>query len=89
MVTVEQQTHFHTKRVVSIRPAESFHQTFYDEGMVFSGVRIRVEETGFRDKEPKVSEVFLSMGELMSLVRALDDKAKPLLLQLDWSCDWT
>jgi hypothetical protein len=88
-VTIEQQTHFHSKRIVRLRPAESFHRTFIDEGMVFSGVRVRVEETAFGDESPRVSEVFLSMGELMNLVRSLDETAKPLLSQFDWTCDWT
>ena len=57
--------------------------------MVFSGVHVRVEETAWGDESPKVSEVFLSMGEFMSLVRSLDETAKPLLSQLDWTCDWT
>ncbi|MEI9893190.1 MAG: hypothetical protein WDN28_04585 [Chthoniobacter sp.] len=88
-VTIEQKTHFRAKRVVRMRPADSFHQTFIDEGMVFSGVRIQVEETQYGAKAPEVSEVFLSMGELMQLVRSLDTTAQPLLAQYDWSCDWT
>ena len=88
-VIVEQRTHFDAKRVVTMQPAESFHQTFIDEGMVFAGVRIRVEETGYSDESPRTSEVFLSMGELTSLLRALDGPAKALQSQMDWMCDWT
>ncbi len=88
-VTVEQQTGSRTKRVVQMIPAESFHETFRDEGMVFGGVRIRVEETAYYPKETEVSEIFLSMGELMSLVRELEGQAKVLQSQMDWTCDWT
>jgi hypothetical protein len=86
---VEQQTHQTTKRVVTMHPAESFHQTFIDEGIVFSGVRIRVEESEYHDQSPRVSEVFLSMGELTTLLRSLESKANPMLQQFDWTCDWT
>lgn len=88
-VVVDQRTHFATKRVVILKPAESFHQTFFDEGIVFAGVTIRVEETACHDAAPCTSEVFLSMGELMTLVRALEANCSPLLSQVDWSCDWT
>jgi DNA-directed RNA polymerase subunit RPC12/RpoP len=89
VVKVEQQTGFRTKRVVQVLPAESFHEIFRDEGMVFGGVRIRVEETAYYPKETQVSEIFLSMGELMSLVRELEGPARVLQSQMDWSCDWT
>jgi len=88
-LVVEQKTHFETKRVVTAKPAESFHQTFFDEGIVFAGVTLRVEETTFGGEIPRTSEVFLSMGELMTLVRSLEAGCRPLLSQADWSCDWT
>ena len=86
---VNQRTHFEAKRTVTMRPAESFHQTFRDEGMVFAGVQIRVEEFTSNDSSPRVSELFLSMGEFVALARSLETSAKPLLSQMDWTCDWT
>ncbi len=86
---VTQKTHFKTWRTVTMAPAESFHQTFIDEGLVFSGVRIRVEENVYHDATPQVSEVFVSMGELMALVKALNGALGAVQAQMDWSCDWT
>lgn len=88
-VTVEQRTHMKTKRVVKIVPAESFHETFRDEGVVFAGVRILIEETAFGDKEPRMSELFLSMGEMAAVGRALEGPLRALQSQMDWTCDWT
>jgi hypothetical protein len=75
---------FHLKRVVTMRPEVSVHFIGLDLQKHYSGVRIRVEDSG-----EKVSEVFLSMGELKSLVRSLDDKANPLLRQIDYLVDVT
>ena len=88
-VMVAQRTHFQAHRTVRIRPAEQFHQTFTDEGTVFCGVEIEVEDAPHPGNEPETSRVFLSMGELMALTQALQDPAHPWLAQQDWTCDWT
>jgi hypothetical protein len=87
---IEQQLHFKAKRTVIVRPGQLFCQTFIDEGMQFSGVTIEVlNEPFYGPEEVQWSKVFLSMGELMALVQALQKEQRVWMEQYDWSCDWT
>jgi hypothetical protein len=88
-IHIQQQTHFHAMREVIVRPKERFHQTFIDEGVVFSGVEIETIDKPYPGIEANVSKVFISMGELAEILKALKKDQSVLFQQVDWSCDWT
>jgi len=89
-LAAEQQLHFKAKRSVNVKPSQRFVQTFIDEGIVLSGIEIEVREKSFYDKEDKeLAHVFLSMGEVMALLRSSPSVNEILQKQWDWTCDWT
>ena len=70
-IAAEEQLHFQAKRSVSVKPSERFVRTFFDEGIVLSGIEIEVREKSLSDEEDKeLARVFLSMGEVMALLRS-------------------
>jgi len=71
-----------------VRPANDFHQTFFDEAIVLSGVELAVQrqEAG---KPATTQTLFLSMAELAALRDAIDDDLSACFAQYDWSEDWT
>ena len=82
--------HFQAKRSVSVKPSERFVRTFFDEGIVLSGIEIEVREKSLSDEEDKeLARVFLSMGEVMALLRSSPSVNEILQKQWDWTCDWT
>lgn len=84
-----QQLHFHAHRSVRIRARNDFHQTFYDEAIVLSGIEITVDRQAVGEPDSTPQTVFLSMGELAALLEALEGDLSIYLAQYDWSEDWT
>jgi serine/threonine protein kinase len=85
---LEQRLHFHAHRTLRVQPRNDFHQTFYDEAIVLSGVEITVERQD-AGREQTAQTVFLSMSELAALLDALKGDLSVFFAQYDWSEDWT
>jgi hypothetical protein len=89
--------HFNVERTTTVRPANKPYRTFLDEGFVLSGVELTVTDRQVTTGGPRcppdepvtTQTLFLSMAELMSLARALDDSLRLYLEQFDWAHDWT
>lgn len=87
-LTLEQQLHFHARRSLQVRARNDFHQTFFDEAIVLSGIEIAVDRQEAGQAET-AQTVFLAMAEVAALMQALEGDLSVYLAQYDWSEDWT